>query len=208
MYKKGIGETSSFTRKFFPKGKKGAIGLSINFIVIVVISLVILGLGIAFLYQLVGGAKETKAILDSKTQSQLERLLVDEGKKVALPSHSASVYPGDFKSFAIGVLNIDETDFGKTFNLDVKLSKAFDSSDKEISNSGADSWLIFDKGPYTIEENDNKIIPIGINVPKTAKKGTYIFNAEVKCTCVSSECTSNKGCTPYDSIKKFTVVVK
>jgi len=200
MGKKGKDETG-FIKPLFPKGNKGAIGLSINFIVIVVISLVILGLGIAFLYQLVGGATETKAILDSKTQSQLERLLVDGGKKVALPIHSAFIYGGDFKSFGIGVLNIDEDTFGTSFSLDVKLSKAVDSSEKVISSSGADSWLMYSKGPYTIDENEHQSFAIGVKVPKTAKKGTYIFNAKITCTKTS-------GCSPYDSVKKFTLIVK
>ena len=44
--------------------KRGAIGLAINMIVIIILSIVILGLGIAFLQSIMGGANDLKADLD------------------------------------------------------------------------------------------------------------------------------------------------
>ncbi len=178
--------------------KRAAIGLSINLLVTVIISIVILAGGIAFLYQLIGGAEEIKADLDARTQAELERLLIDEGKKVALPHHTATVLRGETHVFGLGILNIDESEFGQEFSIGVELSKAIDEAENPLEPQPDTSpWLLFNPGPYTIEENQHHSEPILVNIPKEALKGTYIFNARVFA-----------GTEPYDNIKKFTVTVK
>ena len=179
--------------------KKGAIGLSINFIVIVIISLVILGAGISLLYKLIGGADEIKSDLDSQTETQLERLLTDQGKKVALTTHSASIEAGKTKVFGLGILNIDAKSYKTSFSLKIELCKALDKSDLEITPKPATStWLVYDAGPFTIQENSYQKTGVLVKPPANAKKGTYIFNAKV---------TDGNG-KLYDNIKKFSVIIK
>ena len=64
--------------------KKGAIELSMSTLVIVIISMVVLGLGVKLLYSFVSGTEQIKGQLDEQTQTELQRLLVDQGKQVAL----------------------------------------------------------------------------------------------------------------------------
>lgn len=182
--------------------KKGVIGLSVNLIVIIIISLVILGSGLTLLYKLIGGAEETKALLDTRTEAELERLLIDQGKKVALPRHTSTVYAGQTQVFGLGILNIDESRFGRQFTLTVALSKFLDLQGNEISPSpDVSSWLRYNQGSLTIEENQHHTEPILVKIPKDAKKGAYIFNVQVSCT-------GSGPCDPYDNIKKFTINVK
>src|SRR3989338_1661935 len=84
---------------------KGAIELSVNTLVVVIISLVILAGGITLLYKFIAGAEEIKADLDARTTEELERLLVQQGKKVALPLHVADVERGKTHVFGLGILN-------------------------------------------------------------------------------------------------------
>ncbi|MBI2112052.1 hypothetical protein HYT52_00760, partial [Candidatus Woesearchaeota archaeon] len=86
------------------KHKQGAISLSMNLLVILIISLVILGMGVTLLYKMVGTALVEKEKLDARTQQELLRLLVDEGKKVALPLHIADLYGNEKHVFGIGIL--------------------------------------------------------------------------------------------------------
>lgn len=178
--------------------KKGAIELSINLIVIVIISLVVLGSGIALLYKLIGGAEDIKSTLDSKTEAELERLLVDQGKKVALPQYTATVYAGKTHLFGVGILNIDEKSYGKSFKLSVKLNKAVDETEKEITKPDTSKWLLYDTGPHEIKENEHQKIAILVSVPNTAKKGTYIFDVTI----------TDSSNNVYDSLKKLMVTVK
>tara|TARA_Y100000310_G_scaffold341339_1_gene440172 strand:+ start:367 stop:906 length:540 start_codon:yes stop_codon:yes gene_type:complete len=177
---------------------KKAIALSINFLVVIIISLVVFGSGIAFLYKLMGSAEEYKKTLDSKTEEQLRRLLVDQGQKVALPTQAVYTEPGKVVSFGIGILNILEKNYGTKFKIKVSPSIAVDEKKKKKLALPGKEWLLYISGPYVIKENDHKMVPIGIVVPKTAKKGTYIFNAQVL----------DENGKIYDNIKKFNVVVK
>src|SRR3989344_2758265 len=101
--------------------KKGAIGLAVDVLVIIIISLVILAGGITILYKFIGGAEQTKAQLDERTNQELERLLVDQGQQVALPLHTAAIERGDSHVFGLGILNIGGV--GNQFKVQVELDK-------------------------------------------------------------------------------------
>jgi len=185
--------------------KKGAIGLSVELLVIIILSLVILGAGIAFLYQLLGGASELKAELDTRTQQELERLLVDQGKQVALPRHTATILPGESHVFGLGILNTG--DVGETFTLTVLLSKALDENDavlyddpdvlNEAVRTVAESWLLYNQEELRLAENEHRTEGILVDIPNDAPKGTYIYDVEV-----------SAGGRPYGNKLKFTVAVK
>ncbi|MFH1682533.1 MAG: hypothetical protein ABIA37_01930 [Candidatus Woesearchaeota archaeon] len=180
--------------------KKGSIGLSVNMLVVIILSLFIFGGGMALLFKLVGGAEEQKAKLDAQTQIQLERLLVDEGKKVALPRHTVTLYKGENYAFGLGILNIEESTYGSSFTVQVELSQAFDEQQQEITSTVKAStaqWLLY-VSDYMIKENQHQSVPIGVSVPKDAAVGTYIFDARVY----------DGNSAQYDNTKKFTVVVK
>ena len=170
---------------------KGAIGLSINTLVVIIISLVVLGGGITLLFQFITGAEEIKGNLDAKTDSELERLLIDQGKQVALPLHSASLYGGDSHVFGLGILNIDGTT-GTSFMIEVEAK----SHPNTITADEIFSWLLFDAGPHKIAEAQHHKEPILVTVPEEAPKGQYVFKATVK-----------KGASVYPNPQTFTVTV-
>ncbi|MDP3639648.1 MAG: hypothetical protein Q8R53_00400 [Nanoarchaeota archaeon] len=185
--------------------RKGAIGLSVELLVIIILGLVILGAGITFLYQLLGGASELKAELDTRTQQELERLLVDQGKQVALPRHTATILPGESHVFGLGILNTGSR--GETFTLTVLLSKALDENeavaydDPDVPNealrTASENWLLYNTAELRIAENEHRTEGILVDIPNDAPKGTYIYDVKV-----------SVGGQPYGNKLKFTVVVK
>ena len=172
--------------------KKAAIGLSINTLVVVIISLVILGSGITMLYKFIGGAEDIKGQLDSKTNEELERLLVNQGERVALPLNSITI-PKD-----------EGHVFGKAdFNIVVGLSKFINSNDEIVDIKPNEEteildWLLYNDEPTTIAENEHHKESIMVNVPNTAVDGRYIFKAQV----------FMNGAESYGNIQKFYVIVK
>jgi len=178
--------------------QKGALGLSINILVIIIISLVILGAGVAFLYNFVGGAEKIKAELDVRTEAELERLLTDQGKKVALARNTVTLNSGDNHVFGLGILNLNAQEYGKEFSISVTHSKSADEQDQKLIYD-ASSWLLYNTETIKIMENDHHTEPILVSVPKDAPKGTHIFNVEV--TSLSTQ-------TQYDNTKKISVKVK
>ena len=159
---------------------KAAIDLSINLIVTVIISLVILGGGIALLYKFIGGAEQVKTDLDQRTSQELERLLIDEGKQVALPLHTVNINRGDSHVFGLGVLNIGpESDFLIT----VQLIKVVDAQNQDITaqieqNEPA-TWLLYNQESIHLQENEAYKEAILVEIPTTAPAAQYIFSARV-----------------------------
>ena len=180
--------------------KKGAIGLSMNVIVVIIISLVILGMGVTMLYSFIGGASDIKTKLDARTDAELERLLVNQGQMVALPLHVADIERGDLHIFGIGILNIG--DVGNEFFVTVELSNAYNEEDVDITTEvDVSTWVEFNNEVVHIQEGDNVKEVIGITVPKDATKGQYVFTAKV---AIDKVYTSD---TKYGNKQKFIVNV-
>ncbi|MEK6809493.1 MAG: hypothetical protein AABY40_02365 [Nanoarchaeota archaeon] len=160
---------------------RGAIGLSVETLVVVIISLVILSGGITLIYQFISGAEEIKGQLDSKTQDELERLLVGQGKKVALPLHVATIPRGDSHIFGLGILNT--YDAVENFQIRIRFIKVTDDTNVDITSQvnalNIAAWALFNTVPVAIESNANDKEAILIQVPKDALKGEYVFVAEV-----------------------------
>jgi hypothetical protein len=157
--------------------KKGAIGLSMNVLVVIIISLVVLGMGVTMLYSFIGGADDIKTKLDAKTAQELERLLVNQGKMVALPLHVADVERGELHIFGIGIMNVG--DVGEEFYITVELSKAYDEEGGEISMAGISEWFEFNNEAIHIQEGGHIKELIAVSVPQDATKGQYVFSARV-----------------------------
>jgi len=163
--------------------KKAAIGLSMNMIVVLILSIVILVGGVALMYSFISGAEEQKRVLDSKTSSELERLLTDQGQMVALPLQRANLIRGESHLFGIGILNIGES--GNEFSFNVELSRAVDEFEEEIPLTDSEklqivnTWILYDDQSVIIQENEHRKEIISVDVPKSASKGEYIFNVKV-----------------------------
>jgi hypothetical protein len=163
-------------RSSFLKNKKG-IQLSVNFLVIIIISLVVLGMGFTFLFKLFDQANQGKEDLDDRTEQALLRLLIDEGKRVALPLHIANLYGGDSHTFGIGVLNVALS--GDEFWLHIELDSATNVNNEAI-NTDTSEWVLYQGvSAIGIKEAEHRIEPIRVDVPGNAPKGKYIFNAQV-----------------------------
>lgn len=184
--------------------KKASINLAMSTIVMVIIGMVMLTSGIILMQSFISGAEEIKSQLDAQTESELERLLIDQGKKVALPLHTVILEAGEDHIFGLGILNIDSTLYGESFSIDITLSKLIDENSLEIESvdeAETVSWLLYNTDVLTIEENEHKSEAIYIGVPEDAYKGTYIYNVYVYYDGTS-------GSTKYDSVKKLYVTVE
>jgi len=173
--------------------KKGAIELSVSFIVMLIISIAVFSFGIYFVNRLFTHAIGTQLTFDERTSSEIEGLL-SEGLKVAIPFEKKTIYNGKFGKFGIGILNVVKNDL--QFKTYIWFDAAYDGANElckgsEIGKSSKstcgdpNSWLFSSEsegGPLTITKTikkyeQNKFL-LGVNV-NDAPKGTYIFNVRV-----------------------------
>ena len=162
------------------------------------------------MYQFIKGAEGTKAVLDSKTNAELERLLVDQGQMVALPLQRVELNGGESHLFGIGILNIGGV--GSLFKITAELSQATDEFEKDMELGDAEKqqitqrWLLYDTSELLLEENENRKESISVTVPKDALKGEYIFNVKVWYT--SPAPAGGVQDSQYGNTQKFYVKVK
>src|SRR3989344_5094068 len=172
---------------------KKAIELSINFLVIIIISLAVFGMGILFVNKIFFAAGKKITEMDQQTKEELARLL-DDGSKVAMPFFQKTVIHGNTATFGIGILNtLEPSKFsaGNTneFKVIVKFDEAFDKDDNTItpvSDPDGDyrvpndnGWLAYDHDEHEIKMNDQGTYTIAISSPRDAQAGVYIFNVAV-----------------------------
>ena len=147
----------------------------------------------------VGDAEGIKAQLDVKTEQELSRLLQDQGKRVAMPLNTKTLEAGSSHVFGLGILNINSAI--DEFTVDISFSKAIDDEQNAYTPDQPGvikSYILYDPGPFSLTENQYESVPILVDVPKDAKKGTYIFNVKV---------TSKIKAAQYDNTKKFYVTI-
>ncbi len=175
--------------------KKGAIELSVNMLVVIILSIVILVGGIAFLYKMIGDAGTIKDQLDSRTELEIQRLLIDQGKPVALPYYSKSVGREQSAVYGIGIRNTFSE--SKEFQLSVTFDKAVSSSNEVLDlELNPLDWLLFDSEPLLLDSGQFDIVSIHASVPAEADSAQYLFKARVS---VEGE--------PHGNVQQFVVIV-
>lgn len=182
-----------------------------NFLVILIVSLVVFGFGIRFIYKL--GAQATK--LESMTAQQLDQRigsLLCESEKTCLGIDRKTVKRNDVTFFGLKVINILDS---QPFSVKIDLTKAFDKNGDTITTPPPLTDYIFhspDRKNFDLNRNEERNIGIGVEVLKIAKSGTYVFNVAV---CYNDLITdtpdSECGGTGFEpdiySFKKFYVEV-
>ena len=183
--------------------KKGALELSMNMLVILIISVVILVGGVALLYKFIAGAEEIKTQLDERTETELERLLVDQGKQVALPLDKATVSRGKNHVFGLGILNIGGVPSNE-FTVQVEVSTYIPPQGEVVTEdvkmaieTAALEWILHDTSSLLIEEHEHRKEPIAVVVSSDAPTGMYVYNVRV---------FDSLG-VQYGTLQKFTVTV-
>ena len=155
--------------------KKG-IQLSVNFLVVIILGLVILGLGTSLFYKLISTSKDIVLDVDKQTEERLERMM-QTGGLVVISDVTKNIKAGEFADFYLGITN--EHSILEEFNIIVTESDPDPPLLGELVNIHGGQIVFLDQ-PYEVEVNDNVIIPIRIVTQKKTPKGTFIFLIEVE----------------------------
>ena len=175
---------------------KKAIELSVNFFVVIILSIVMMSMGIMLIRNFFESAEEIKAEIDENTKAGIASLL-SQGKMVAVfPAHG-KIYGGQHGIVGLGILNVGNQ---ADFTVSVEFNNAYNVTKGEIPENPPgvyDNWLFFDSGPYELIANEKVNVPIRIDILEGAESGTYIFNINV----------TKQGETYGGSIKKIFIDV-
>lgn len=159
--------------------------LSINFIVMLILTITVFSLGLVFVNKLFVKAEQIKLDMDANTEEQVENLL-SQGQIVAVPIASKTVKAGEVAVFALGVVNSLEDKASFKINIEC-FSCVKDNEDSCCTNVDSGDSCLCPAGVSAVDVNDivdlqknaKRSLPIGIVTEKSAKLGTYGFKISV-----------------------------
>ena len=172
---------------------KKAIQLSINFVVIIILSITVFISGLYYLNKIFKGAEKTTDAYYQQFDKQMQDVMCSSLERVCIPKDRAVIGKTNGAVFGVGILNVLGS--AKDFTISVGFDKGYQNDGTVINScSGCDIQHV--QGDFTIKNNEQENRAILINIPG-GQSGTYIFNVNIK----------YDGSTPYDSVHKLYVEV-
>ena len=165
---------------------KKAIELSLNFIVILIISIVLFGFGVLFIRKLSSQAVELQDITITELDEKIGSLVCEGSDRVCIGIDKKIIKPSKFDVFGLKIINILDN---QHFEIVVKPANpiGYTKLKQPIQTSGSFHGLLIAPPIYSepgrdvvIDKNEEKSIGIGIQVPANAVSGTYIFDVTIK----------------------------
>ena len=205
---------------------KRGIELSVNFLVVLIISIAVIGFGIKFVYNIVGETRKLEQVSGEQLDAKIEGLICADEDKVCIGKDIKKIRQGKSDVFGLKILNIGNAD--KTFNVYVQVPSPNCGVDKSNAAINGDIYCKSDKPnaikiihgtaggtapagssiyssfqrPVAVPKKEERTIAIAFEVPKTLQKsGTYIFNVRVR------DSTAQPADPDYASTKKIYVEV-
>jgi hypothetical protein len=159
--------------------KKG-FELSINFIVVLILSIAVFSGGLIFAKKIFSEAQQIKYELDKQTEENLESLL-DSGARFDISTRSKETEPGKVAIFGVGIINVQNSP--AIFSVDISCITAVGRDQRPLDSptlTQCTDWVAATGlTSISLDRNQKKIIPIGILPPKGTPRGTYGFSVSV-----------------------------
>ena len=172
--------------KMFSTNKKG-FEFSISFLVGLIIGIVLLGLGLVFVFNIVNRLPDLEAVLPDYFETEANNC-VNRGESVCVPLIKEEVETKVTASFGVVVNN----NYGeaKTFQTFIKYSKGVleDNSDAPLQIES--DWTYPEYDPVFIKNNEYEIIGVPLRPPVGTQRGIYVFNINV---CFDSDTNLQPG---------------
>ena len=158
---------------------KNSMELSLNFLVIIIISITIFGFGIYFISNLAQQAEDLRKLTLSQIDEQISGLACKGSDRICIIAEKKKIQRGNVGIFGIKILNILES---KDFQI---IARASSPLGYKKDNSPITSPALIINPPQgrmeSIQKNEDKTIGIGVQVPENAPiGGTYIIDVEIR----------------------------
>ncbi|HLC60849.1 MAG TPA: hypothetical protein VJJ52_05470 [Candidatus Nanoarchaeia archaeon] len=160
--------------------KKGAIELSVNFLVIIIISIVIFGFGVYFIAKLSATATDLTQLTASELDQKIANLVCEGFDRVCIGTEKKVIHKKKFDVFGIKIFNVLPTQ-----NFEITVNPPTDKLGISYSNTPiplTSPQLIVNPASrsVSISQNEEKDIGIGVQVQPNPVPGIYILNVEIK----------------------------
>lgn len=189
--------------KIFSGNKKG-IELSVNFLVVIILSIVMLGMGVMMIRNFYSQSIETHQRISEKEEAQILSML-NRGEKVAMPVNFKKVQRGEIEPYGIGIFNVLEERKKFEIKIEEEDIRAFDLNDEPIAFPQEFVNIVIEETEPILEPNEFNTFNLFAKVSKDAVRGNYIYTVSIIKKPVNPDDTEEPAL--YGSRVRFTVVV-
>jgi len=170
---------------------KRGIELSVNFLVVLILSIAVIGFGIKFLYNLVGETQKLEQVSGEQLDARIESLICADEDKVCIGKDIKKIPRGKVDVFGLRILNTDFQDntggAAKVFTVKIEKCQHSTGSSKSECETGPSATKKINTLPQwpfgtrkiPVKFKEEAKIAIGAEVPKDAVSGTYIIDVNV-----------------------------
>jgi len=159
---------------------KKAIELSLNFIVIIIISIIIFGFGVKFIYNLSSKAKHITEYTLSELDERVKDIICGGYDRICVDIDHKTIKRKNHNFFELEIVNIFNN---QEFTIIVSPPSDKLGIRKDKTDIGPNEPHLIINPPVrtiTLKKNEERGIVLGVEVPADAVSGTYILNLEIK----------------------------
>ena len=169
--------------------------LSLNFIVILILSLVILGFGLRFMSTLFSKATDISKFSSEDFDRQITNLICGGSERVCVTAQRKAISKGDYSVIGMKIINVLDPPLGQpAINFEITVDTpagpptgllGYTKNDQPIVKTPDFDGLIVVVGDgrervIDLEKYEERNIGFAVQPPSNAPAGTYILNIGIK----------------------------
>jgi hypothetical protein len=149
---------------------KQGIELAVNFLVVFILMIVVLGMGLALFFKLKAGTEKINQDITDEVRRQIEEEMIGSGNTISIPFVLKEIDRGKVGYFYAGIENVNDA----PYNFKIIVTSGQEDADKpnEPKFIAADS-------EFTIPPHERTVRKIWFSVPKEAAFKQYIYTVRV-----------------------------
>lgn len=201
---------------------KRGIELSVNFLVVLIISIAVIGFGIRFTYKLVAETSQLQKMSGQELDEKIGELLCAGDLQVCVGIERRKIPRGKVDVFGLKILNVIETTPESTFQVVIRKCRyangnsledclatspqPLNSIPKILPVSSPSDLTPYQRIIEKLKRKEESRIAIGVEVNKGAKSGTYVLDLDVY-SPPNDDLIGNPSKNRYVTTKKLYVEV-
>ena len=195
--------------------KKGSLSLSINAIVVLILAVTMLGLGLMFMQNMMGGAMGQLGDVSREVENQMRDRLQEGGREIEIRTQNIEVAPASTQTEFLAIRNTRDNDL--SFNMEFHCGQTMENADLTDVGFSFFSSTFLEQGESIVL--DFKISPNSRAVMTTYECAIFVDLAEgssAELTQAVGHYTTNQGEQRFNELitanlyasRRFNVVLK
>jgi hypothetical protein len=163
-------------RRYLSPNSRGAIELSANFMIVIILSAIIVIGGLALFFKMKGNAQQYVDTLDQQTEGNIKSMMLSSGGRIAVYPQDFTLSSGDAKLVGIGITNIYDDTLTLTINPNtIKFYATAESEGTPILAEDLPTYYTSSSQTVEVAPHEQVVKSIMVRMPKSAQSGQYVF---------------------------------